>query len=344
MKEVAWKKVGSVSSESIDRYSILKKGKVISIDKGSLEKRLKKWVPQNAFLVGIPGARNYQLLTQVPPSNEYCLRSTFIFNRNMLAATSVPLLLLIFVSIILGSIKALPLLSIFLPLPLVYLFDVYHFTKMKNIESNARFFYWLHSSGEVKRSFWFLSLVMAGIGLLQLFCVITAGNVAYFEAVGGMYESIDEGQYWRLLTGAYLHYSFMHYAINFFLLVSVGTLSAALIGSFSTLFVFLLGNVAGVFFQYVWGEQVLGSVGGVSFGVYAVSALLIVKSLNDKLLPVAFIFKIVTLILFGIISSEILFTNAATVGHIAGVMVGVVAAALANQNGTFSQKKSIGKP
>ena len=77
-----------------------------------------------------------------------------------------------------------------------------------------------------------------------------------------MYERFGEGEYWRALTGSYLHYSLMHYIPNLFLLMLIGMVTFPTVGEITFVGTFLLGNMAGLVGQMYFGGSLYDSSGG----------------------------------------------------------------------------------
>jgi len=171
-------------------------------------------------------------------------------------------------------------------------------------------------------------VLWASIGLLAAGLQVgladaLGGNAAVFHAYGVMYDRIEDGELWRLLTGPFLHYSPVHFLNNFVLLLLIGPLSWSLVRG-TSLAVFLLGNAFGAFAQFALGEQAFDNCGGISFGLYALFGYLIGAGVsNRRLLPRGLATLLCGIALLGIVSSEILSPTAATAGHVAGLLVGV---------------------
>jgi len=81
------------------------------------------------------------------------------------------------------------------------------------------------------------------------------------------------GEYWRLLTAAFVHGGLLHIAFNMWCLWSIGTLCERLFGRWQTLVIYLLTGVGGSLLSIAWASERL-SVGasGAIFGI--VGALL----------------------------------------------------------------------
>jgi len=76
------------------------------------------------------------------------------------------------------------------------------------------------------------------------------------------------GQYWRLLTAAFVHGSFFHVAINMWCLWSLGQLAERLFGRWQTLVIYLLTGVGGSLLSIAYdpGRWSVGASGAI-FGI-----------------------------------------------------------------------------
>lgn len=95
--------------------------------------------------------------------------------------------------------------------------------------------------------------ILVGINVAVLVAMMaTAGSAGIFSpqnpvvALGENWGPMTySGQYWRLITSAFIHGSFMHIAFNMWCLWSLGQLSEKLFGSWITAGVYLLTGVGG---------------------------------------------------------------------------------------------------
>jgi membrane associated rhomboid family serine protease len=86
---------------------------------------------------------------------------------------------------------------------------------------------------------------------------------------------IHQHEYWRLVTGGFLHYSVLHLAFNMFFLYVMGTMLEPAIGGLNFLFVYMASLLAGSF-GALWFQPDIPTVGasGACFGV--LGALIVV--------------------------------------------------------------------
>ncbi|MCB1668337.1 MAG: rhomboid family intramembrane serine protease [Porticoccaceae bacterium] len=81
-------------------------------------------------------------------------------------------------------------------------------------------------------------------------------------------ESFDKGQYWRLLTPAFLHFGIFHIAFNSLWLWELGRRVELLVGSAQSAVMLLLMAVGANIAQYWWsGPSLFGGLSGVVYGL-----------------------------------------------------------------------------
>ena len=294
-------------------------------DAADVSEKIHGWLPQSAVLIGVPGSASFVHPICVSQFNR-TVRNSIVRNTILivsawgLGATSFLLFGAIYQSVNLAAIGTLCLL-----LALVTIADYRKYLCSEEwITERALFFYWFYSSPLVRRGFviWLTAGIL--IGLTQLLAQsIHGGMEGAFNAYGMMYGKVRAGEWWRLLSGPYLHYSITHYSVNLAMLLLAGTLAWGLLGS-SSASVFILGNTFGVYGQMTWGGTLYDNCGGISAGVFALIAYVISSALVDrKLLPNGFVMQLVVILFASGTFSELFSISSATTGHVAGTIAGL---------------------
>jgi len=96
---------------------------------------------------------------------------------------------------------------------------------------------------------------------------------------------IQAGQWWRLVTGAFVHVTILHIALNMWCLWNLGLFGEPLLGKRGLIAVYLLTGTTGMMFSYAWGiaSGQLVLVAGASGAVFGVAGILIVLLSNRRL-------------------------------------------------------------
>jgi len=128
------------------------------------------------------------------------------------------------------------------------------------------------------------------------------------------------GQYYRLLTSAFLHLNILHIVMNMFALIVVGPYLERMLGAWRFGAVYLLGALGGSVAVYAFGGSYTATAGasGAIFGLFAV-ALLLVRELGFD--PQWLIGTIVINFVFTFSISGI-----SKWGHVGGFLAGALAA------------------
>lgn len=126
------------------------------------------------------------------------------------------------------------------------------------------------------------------------------------------------GEYYRLLTSAFLHISLLHIASNMLALIVIGPPLERLIGWWRFLALYLLCALGGSVAVYVWGEQLIAVAGasGAIFGLFGAS-IVMVRRLG---LDLQWLLAIVALNFFLTFSV----TGISKLGHLGGFAVGLL--------------------
>jgi rhomboid protease GluP len=96
---------------------------------------------------------------------------------------------------------------------------------------------------------------------------------------------IQAGQWWRLVTGAFVHVTILHIALNMWCLWNLGLFGEPLLGKRGLVAVYLLTGTTGMMFSYAWSiaSGQIALVAGASGAVFGIAGILIILLSNRKL-------------------------------------------------------------
>jgi rhomboid protease GluP len=93
-----------------------------------------------------------------------------------------------------------------------------------------------------------------------------------------------QGQWWRLLTAAFVHVSLLHIALNMWCLWNLGVFGEPLLGRRGLVLVYAITGVTGNMFSLAWAVAHADAlVAGASGAVFGIAGILIVLLSNRKL-------------------------------------------------------------
>ncbi len=95
-----------------------------------------------------------------------------------------------------------------------------------------------------------------------------SGEMVSFPANYKQLPGVADGQLWRLVTPAFLHYGFLHLLMNMYMLVLLGGMTERLRGSRTLLGLFLVAAVGGNLAQLYLRGPAFGGMSGVVSGVF----------------------------------------------------------------------------
>jgi rhomboid protease GluP len=99
-------------------------------------------------------------------------------------------------------------------------------------------------------------------------------------------SSVQQGQWWRLITGTFVHVTILHILLNMWCLWNLGLFGEPLLGKQGLVAVYLLTGTAGMMLSCAWGIFIWhadGLVAGASGAVFGIAGILIVLLSNRKL-------------------------------------------------------------
>jgi len=195
--------------------------------------------------------------------------------------------------------------------------------------TRTRTLFWLHAHPYPRRCALAALLLMLLAAGAQLWMQQEAGGMRpVWDHLGIVYPEVRDGAFWRLVTGPFLHYSASHFLANLLALVLIAPLACGLIGPWCWVLL-LLGCTLGSACQMVFGGTLHDTMGGISPGVNALFGLVAaLATIRPRLLPGSFGPVLLMMTLLGVAMAEVASPSAATVGHLGGLLTGLLAAAV----------------
>lgn len=143
---------------------------------------------------------------------------------------------------------------------------------------------------------------------------------------------IAMGEYWRLLTSAFIHIGFVHIAFNMYALYNLGPLVERLYGSSRYLLIYISAALCGSISSFLFSPAPSAGASGAIFGLFG--ALLYIGRRNPRLFSTSFGINILIVIginlFFGFTTSGI--DNFAHIGGLIGGYLCSVATGLKPKN------------
>ncbi|MGI9056538.1 MAG: rhomboid family intramembrane serine protease [Pyrinomonadaceae bacterium] len=140
---------------------------------------------------------------------------------------------------------------------------------------------------------------------------------------GFVKQLFNEGQYWRILTGAALHGGLLHLAFNSYALYVLGKLIETLSNRAHLAIVFLLSAIGGGILSLIFIPDIpsIGASGGV---IGFLGYLTVYGFKRRKLLPAAFLKNMLFNVGFIAFVGIFVMSNIDNYGHLGGLLTGAV--------------------
>jgi membrane associated rhomboid family serine protease len=197
-------------------------------------------------------------------------------------------------------------------------------SRIDTLCQRAQFFVSLQTSRTARQGFWWCAAMMIAAGTGQFIAVsMMGGRDEVLTAVGTMYTSVKAGEWWRLITGPYLHAHTVHHLANFATGLLIAPVAWACLGWRPTVIVFLVANLVAA------TAQVLGSSAGdvfvgVSGGVFGVYGMVIGAAVVRRgVLPPGGWLPLLGVFAMSMLLAPALAPDAAHYAHAAGFVVGL---------------------
>lgn len=168
--------------------------------------------------------------------------------------------------------------------------------------------------------------VLVGINVLAYLWEVATGALTSNESLinaGAMYGPlIAQGQWWRIVTGSFLHGGFLHILFNMLALWQIGTITEQIYGSprFLLLYAISLAGGGWTIYTFTYNEVTIGASGAI-FGIFgALTAAGVRMGRRGRPLVTSNIGIIIVNLVLG-------FTlpNISNAGHLGGLACGFVA-------------------
>ena len=159
-----------------------------------------------------------------------------------------------------------------------------------------------------------------------------AGNYIYF---GSLSMTLDQGEYWRLLTPIFIHFGLPHLTFNMLSLFIFGSRLEARQGGLHLLGIILFSGLLSNFAQYYWGgeDAIFGGFSGVVYGLmgYCMIREKFEPDWQLGLPPMFYGFMLLWLLIgYTGVLGAIGFGNMANAAHSGGLAAGVLLGALSS--------------
>lgn len=126
---------------------------------------------------------------------------------------------------------------------------------------------------EIKQALrnWWVTIGIIALNIIIAVVVFLGGdtnNAVYMIDRGALYAPaiVENGEYWRFLSAAFLHFGFMHLLHNMFMFACIGPYLEKAMGHVRFLLLYLLSALAGTMLSFASMRLETGEGAGVSAG------------------------------------------------------------------------------
>lgn len=171
-----------------------------------------------------------------------------------------------------------------------------------------------------------LTYILVGLNVIMyLITAFLSGNIidsntGVLVFLGAKVNSlIDKGQYYRLITAAFLHGGLMHIGFNMYALTALGPLVEKVFGKVKYLIIYFVAAISSSYLSYIFSSSISIGASGAIFGLLGASLVFAVKT-QDKV-GREFINNIMSVIVVNLIIGFSM-ANVDNFGHIGGLIGG----------------------
>jgi len=321
-----WQSTADFPENEGDSWTF-RNGKKIYHGQELVEKKIRNWNPMSKILVGVPGSKKI-----LPP---ICQNATadavqFYVKRNTCITLSI-FVLLAMVEFFMNQIhpnnmKSKQIYSTTFILFLLTGGDYFFYLRKKDwLAERALFFYWLQTSKSYLKGIMLTSALMTGWGLIQLGLQRFSPDVDLaFNKYGLVYQLFDAGQWWRILSGPYIHNGLLHFISNAGMFVFIGAL-AYVISPWKSGLVFFFGNIFSAASVLLFARGNQEALCGISGGILAVFMYVCTYMMWHKSdFPKGLGNLLLGICLSSLILACFAMPDASNTAHLAGIVFGLI--------------------
>lgn len=315
----SWKS-NEIFPKNIYQSLVLVKNGEAVFDRAKIQKLVKAWNPLSDTLVADGGTH------LLPP---ICVSSTTqIARKSFLTKYGISVVIWLLAACFVlfkesGNHKGVGISMVALGLALYFIVDFFVLYTNRGLEERARFIYWIRHSRKSRVAFAWALLFSLVLGVTQLLLVHNYGSsTAVIQKYGLVFQDARSGEWWRYISGAYIHADLVHYIGNVSILIPLFAFSWLLHGRHS-IFAFLAGNLTASIFSSLNHFGGFDAFAGISAGVFALFGLIFGCVLIKRVdYPRFLSLNIAILALFSLLASQFLNGNSLVTTHSVGFLVG----------------------
>lgn len=149
-------------------------------------------------------------------------------------------------------------------------------------------------------------------------------KVNYYFGVNSRWLTLD-GQWWRLLSSQFFHFSLAHLFFNMYALVYIGLMIENKLGSVKTLFIYLLSGTCGALLS-VYSHELgfLAGASGAIMGMFGAFLALLLSQAFEKTANKALLISTLILVAYMLLSGFIGENRIDNAAHLGGLVSGFV--------------------
>lgn len=318
-----WRTLKDFPAVSGDDWRARKgRGRLVS-GKAAVSKVVARWYPLVPLLVSEPGSRQFLPVMQSETFRAVAHRAAIRAQKQSIAISVATAAFFGLLGYLQGNPRTAVVVSVAMIMSLFLALDYWLVTRrIDALTERALFSVWVHRKGRVDAMLWIGTMLLAG-GIQLLGQSALGGLEPLVRTWGIVYESVLQGEWWRVATGPFFHSGIAHWGANTVLLTFIGTIIGG-ISRRSGVSVFLLGSVAGVAAS-IASPGATDAYLGVSAGIFAMFGWCAGVAWRwPQQFPKHFAWTMFSFGTLNLVLAGILIPNSANIAHFAGLLFGIV--------------------
>jgi membrane associated rhomboid family serine protease len=336
-----WKNIKLVDKDASRNWRARYSERRIVEGKDAVDAVVAKWNVLRPLVIARPGSEIFMPVMSVPEYKQKSFNSAKHSQRIIILISVFYFFLSIVYWYFKGGEKSIHIVFSTLLLALYFILDYrLVITHLNRLKERSEFVVFVYKFGRKHALLW--AIFAVSFGVVQY---VLQQNYGSFEsliyALGLVYGSVNDGEWWRLMAGSFFHSGLPHWIGNAAMLIFIAPI-VGVVSRNDGIAVFLLGNVVGsvvALLQANAGFSDYNALVGISGGISAMMGWLVGFSMRYKEdMPQMFAASMLSFFVVSQLLMLMMYPKASIVSHLGGFFFGMAWSMLLTKEGAFNEE------
>lgn len=299
-------------------------GRIVT-GKAIIESLVAKWQPLDPLVISAPGSHHFYPVLAIEQYRDRAFNTAKRLHAFSIILTLAMTALFGILYLLKQSQQDVAIITMSLVLFSYFALDYkLVIQRIDRLSERADFVVWVYANGRTDVVMW--AAIMSLLAATQLTLnQLSGGFEGTFYRFGAVYEIVNAGEWWRLVTGSVFHSGIAHWLANIAMVLIIGPVIGVISRS-QGIVVFLIGNTIGsiaAFVTFSIGLSTNDAYAGVSGGIYAMMGYIVGHVLlNSSAFPQKFVLSVSSFVVLCLTLTWLMLSDSSLSAHVFGMMAG----------------------